>query len=79
MKKLLVLALFLVGCSDTDVASFSAIGSPGEITCYSGEKITFQGKSTGKIQTVDKSDGWEFKDEATGKFIRVSGPCVIRN
>jgi len=80
MKKLFVImSLFLMGCTDTDFASFSAIGNAAEITCYSGDKIIFEGKSTGRVQTVSHSDGWEFKDAATGKFIRVSGPCVIKN
>ncbi len=78
MKYVLVL-LALVGCTDTDKAGWSALGEPGDIECFSGGKSIFKGRSTGKIQTVDNSDGWEFKDEATGKFIRVSGACLIKN
>lgn len=79
MKKLLFGLLFLTGCTDTDRASFHAIGNPGHITCYSASNIILDTDSTGVIQTVDKSDGWEFKDSKTGKFTRVSGACVIRN
>lgn len=79
MKYVFFIALVVIGCTDTDIASVGAFGSPGHITCYSGGKVIFDGVSTGRIQTVDRSDGWEFKDSKTGRFIRVSGPCVIEN
>ena len=77
--RFLFLVLLLAGCSDTERASFSAWGAPGHITCYSGGQVFYEGDSTGKIQTVDKSDGWEFKEKGTDKFVRVSGACVIKN
>src|SRR5277367_3077140 len=81
MKKLLIAGISLValGCTDTNVASLMAYGSSGEIVCYSGGQVIYKGRSTGKIQTVTQSDGWEFKDASTGKFVRVSGACVIQN
>ena len=69
----------LAGCTDTTLSSFEALGKPGQITCYSGDKVIYSGTSTGKIMTVDRSDGWEFRDAADGHFVRVSGPCVIKN
>lgn len=33
--------------------------------------------SDGKVLTEDRSDGWIFKDKATGKLIRVSGSVVV--
>lgn len=74
-----VLSLLIASCTDTDRASINAYGNPGIISCYSGGKLIFEGSSTGVIQTVSHSDGWEFKDSKTGKFIRVSGDCVIQN
>lgn len=79
MKYLIIILVFLVGCSDTDLAGFSAIGNPGKIVCYSAGFKIFEGSSTGKIQTVLHSDGWQFKDALTGKLVRISGDCVIRN
>lgn len=79
MKTIFPILIFLAGCTDTDRASFAAIGNPGHIKCFSGGDVIFEGDSTGVIQTVSHSDGWEFKDEKTGKFIRVSGACVIQN
>lgn len=88
MKELVLASLALgialtlcleIGCTDTERASFGAIGSAGHITCYSADKVILDTMSTGKIQTVTNSDGWEFRDSADQKFVRVSGPCVIRN
>lgn len=76
---MVALALTLAACTDTDRASIGAYGSSGHITCYSGNITTFDGDSTGRIQTVDRSDGWEFKDAKTNRFKRISGACVITN
>lgn len=77
MRCLILFAL--VACTDTARASWGALGTPGHITCYSGGKAIYEGDSTGRIATVEQSDGWEFKEKGTGNFIRVSGDCVIRN
>lgn len=69
----------LCGCTDATTASWGALGSPADITCYSGNIVTYKGRSTGKVATVTQSDGWEFKDATTGRFVRVSGACVILN
>lgn len=75
----LVVSALLAGCTDATKANFGSLGTPGDVKCYSGGRIIYEGKSTGKIQTVSKSDGWEFKDAKTGKFVRVSGDCLIEN
>lgn len=79
MKKIIILGLFLAGCTDTNIASLSAYGKKAHIICYSADEIILDTVSTGRIQSVDHSDGWEFEDSKDGKFVRVSGPCVIRN
>lgn len=79
MRIIIISILFLIGCTDTEKAAFSALGNSGTISCYSGGRLIFEGSSTGKIGTVSSSDGWEFKDRETGKFIRVSGDCLIQN
>jgi len=71
-------ALFM-GCSDTEIASFKAIGDPGHITCYSGGQVIYDGDSTGKIATEQGSDGWLFMDAKTKRLVRISGDCIIRN
>lgn len=77
--KYFFICMFFLGCTDTDRASWGAYGAPGAITCYSGGTVIYAGQSTGRIQTVENSDGWEFKEKGTENFIRVSGDCVIRN
>lgn len=79
MRILLIGMLFLVGCTDAEFSNITSIGSTAHITCYSGERVIYDGYSTGKVSTVTNSDGWQFKDSSTGKFMRVSGPCVIVN
>ena len=80
MKTLFVLLVVgLGGCTDATKASLFALGNPGHITCYSANTVILDTESTGKIATVEQSDGWEFKDAKDGKFVRVTGPCVIRN
>ena len=76
---MITLFMLLIACSDTEIASFTALGDPGHITCYSGGQVIYDGDSTGKIQTVENSDGWEFMDAKTQRLVRVSGDCVIRN
>jgi hypothetical protein len=76
---MITLFLTLFACSDTEIASFNALGEPGHITCYSGGQVIYDGDSTGKIATVERSDGWEFMDAKTDRLVRVSGDCLIRN
>ena len=76
---MITLFMLLIACTDTEIAQLTAIGEPGHITCYSGGQVIFEGDSTGKIATEEQSDGWKFMDAATGRLIRVSGDCLIRN
>lgn len=82
MKKLIVVLLFLslIGCTDAEWSSIKSLGDSAEITLYGcdGKEIQ-KWESTGRVAATDKSDGWEFRDKATGKFIRVSGTVVIKN
>lgn len=77
---ILIALMALAGCSDTTRASLSALGNPGHIQCWNGHgDVILDTESTGKIMTVEHSDGWEFKDSKDNKFVRVTGACVIRN
>lgn len=71
--------LAIVACTDTQKASFGALGRPGHITCYSGGKPILDENSTGKIASETQSDGWKFQSATDNKLVRVSGDCVIRN
>lgn len=81
MKKWILgtMMFFGISCTDAMCGSITAYGDAAHIKCWSGGKLIYEGDSTGRIATTDGSDGWEFKDSKTGKFIRVSGQCVIEN
>lgn len=82
MKKIfafVIFSLFIFGCTDSGRSRLYAYGKEGTIQCYSGGKLIYEGISTGKLQTVSNSDGWEFREKGTADFIRVSGDCIIRN
>lgn len=62
--------------TDSNLASFTSYGSGQTITCYSGGKIFYESESSGRI--TEMTNGWSFKDKSSGKFVRVSGDCVVR-
>ena len=69
---------FGVGCSDAERAKFSGFASPHSIECYSGGTLIYRGVSTGKVLSEKSSDGYYFKEKATGRLMEVSGNCVIK-
>ncbi len=74
------LAVFVAqGCTDADMAQYSALGCPGHIVCYSANTVIYDGWASGKIATEEHSDGWYLRDAKTNELVRVSGACVIRN
>lgn len=73
------LSALAAGCTDTERARFGALGSSGTVVCYSGGHEFYRGTSTGKIHNAEHSDGYEFKDAATGKLVRVQGDCLVQN
>lgn len=83
MKSIMILGtvagLTLAGCSDADRAQLGAIGNAAEVTCFSGGREIYRGKSTSKVSTEHQSGGWFFRDAQTGSLMRVSGDCVIKH
>jgi hypothetical protein len=78
MKKIsILLALLLVGCTDAQISNISALGKPHKVSMYNGGKLVREWVSTGKVETLIDSDGWQFKDQATGKLVRVGGDVII--
>ena len=69
--------LAATGCTDTDRASLAALGNAHHIVCYSGERVIYEGNSTGRVQSPKESDGWQFEDAKTHLLTEVSGNCVI--
>ena len=79
MKNLILAltALTVVGCTDAQQGKISALGGTASVLCYSGEKLIYQGESTGKVSNSESSDGYYFIDRADNKLKEVSGNCVI--
>lgn len=68
-----------ISCTDATRSSIGSFGNPAMVKCYSGGKIIYDGESSGRVSSTEYSDGWEFRDKKSGKFIRVSGDCVVEN
>jgi hypothetical protein len=73
----IMLAFTLTSCTDGRMSKLMSYGSSRSIECYSGAKLIYKGISTGKISSETQSDGYFFRDSATGKLMEVSGNCVI--
>ena len=70
------LAMFS-GCTDAQLGKIGALGDSAKVECWSGGKMIYSGVSSGKISSESNSDGYNFVDKETDKFMEVSGNCVI--
>jgi len=79
MKKLFLLSIstLMFGCTDAQMGKITALGDVAQVDCYSGGVLIYSGLSTGKVSSEANSDGYNFRDSKTGKFMEVSGNCVI--
>lgn len=82
MKKMiaalvLATAMLATGCTDAATAGLFAIGSQHRVQLYSGGKLVGEWTSTGAVKNENQSDGYFFKDQASGKLICVTGTIVI--
>jgi len=79
MNKVIVLIalLGLMGCSKAQRTLILSAGSKHRITLYSGSSAVRSWVSSGTIENEEKSDGYYFQDDTTGKLVRVSGSVVI--
>lgn len=81
MKVLLFSAVLLftfTGCTDAEWDSIiGKLNNPAKITCYSGNIKISEGYSTGAVMSAKQSDGYQYRNKTTGKFMEVSGNCVI--
>jgi hypothetical protein len=69
---------FIFKDSTTSQAINDIIDKSAEVICYSGGKEIYSGRSTGKVYSEKQSDGWFFKDKASGRLMEVSGDCIFR-
>jgi len=80
MKYILLLLsalLLFTGCTDAARGKLSAYCGSASVKCYSGTKLIYDGKSTGKVKSSSSSDGYYFIDASDNKLKEVSGNCVI--
>ena len=64
-------------CTDATCSKTLAFGSSATVECYSGGKLIYKGKSTGKVKSEETSDGYYFQDAKDQSLKEVSGNCVI--
>ncbi len=74
---LLVLFTLSVGCTDAGMSRLKAYGDSAYVECYSGGKLIYKGRSTGKVLSEANSDGYLFRDAKDNVLKEVSGNCVI--
>jgi hypothetical protein len=84
MKKVSVLLLvittiFMVSCTDAGQEKLFNYGNEFKVEMYSGGQLVRTWVSTGKVKSEEGSDGYYFKDKATGKLVEVAGDIVITN
>lgn len=73
----LLLLLSLAACSDAERSAVSAFGKKHRVKMFSGGVVVGEWTSSGKIENESGSDGYYFKDDATGKMTTVSGDVTI--
>ena len=67
-----------MGCKDSEIAQFRALGMRHSITLYSANgNIIKHWISTGNVSNENQSDGWYFEDEETHRLVEVTGTLVI--
>jgi hypothetical protein len=76
---LLTLSLLIFSCTDSTQEKLFNYGNEFRVEMYSGGQLVRSWTSTGKVSSEEGSDGYYFKDKATGKLVEVSGDVVITN
>jgi hypothetical protein len=84
MKKLLIpimvlSSILITSCTDSKREKMFNYGNEFKIELYSGGHLVRTWVSTGKVSSERESDGYYFKDKATGKLVEVTGDIVITN
>lgn len=81
MKKFLIVIAILASiaaCRSSQMAQWGALGADQKVILYAADgHVIREWTSDGKVSTESGSDGWFFRDRATGKLVRVSGTVVI--
>lgn len=69
---------FCTGCSDSTWEKATRFGGSYHIQLINCDgSITHEWHSTGAVNSSKESDGYYFKDKATGTLVEVSGNVII--
>jgi uncharacterized lipoprotein YehR (DUF1307 family) len=74
-----IATIFMVSCTDSEREKMFNYGNEFKVEMYSGGQLVRSWISTGKVNSEEGSDGYYFKDKATGNLVEVSGDIVITN
>ena len=82
MKKficIVILSMTLTtGCAfNAKMSQLGSYGADHKVEMYSGGELVRTWTSSGKVVSEESSDGYYFKDKATGVLVRVTGDLVI--
>lgn len=82
MKTLKILAAIIIitlaSCTDAQMSKLGGLGDEFKVELINCDgSITHSWVSTGKVSSEKNSDGYYFKDKATGKLIEVTGRLII--
>ena len=72
-----ILAISILGCTDATISRIGAFGDSAHVQCFSGEKLIYDGRSTGRVSNSENSDGYYFRDASDGVLREVSGNCIV--
>ena len=73
-----VIMLGLLGCTDSQRQQVESLGSKHLVTLYGCDgHVIKQWTATGNVSNETNSDGWYFRDEATGKLVETTGTLTI--
>ena len=74
----LALAAVLGGCTDAGRQQIESLGSSHVVTLYAADgHIIRQWTATGNVANESGSDGWYFRDAATGKLVEIAGTIIV--
>lgn len=76
MKKVILLTLFLTGCTDAIWdAGVASYGESHQVDCYSGGQKIFESHTTGKVLSLD-GGGWAFRT-TDNRFVKTFADCFV--
>lgn len=76
MKRAIFAILVFCSCTDAAMGRMTSLGDSAWVQCYSGGVLVYEGRSSGRVASVEASDGYIFKG-MDGIQRETSGDCII--